>query len=195
MPNLRCCNFEISNNKSQEECDVIKSPQNDFIQFKKLIEYLNNNNFIYFESSIPSNFSYLVCDQIKLQGHESIFVIKPKMKKKRPSKKLRRRLRNQIRKNNILLIEKFVKNEREKQGKKKKLELKIIEQKKKEQLEKEKLKKQHLVPVCPICLEKIENMQDKTIISLNCGHLLHTNCYQNLIKFNSSCPCCRTPII
>ena len=47
MPNLICCNFEI-NNKSQEECDVIKSPQNDFIQFKKLIEYLNNNNFIYF---------------------------------------------------------------------------------------------------------------------------------------------------
>ena len=43
---------------------------------------------------------------------------------------------------------------------------------------------------CSICLEKIENDDDKTILS--CNHVYHTSCIKTSIEYNNKCPYCRS---
>ena len=45
---------------------------------------------------------------------------------------------------------------------------------------------------CPICLDKLKN---NTIINLKCGHVIHDNCYNQLIKNSYKCPLCFKTIL
>lgn len=44
---------------------------------------------------------------------------------------------------------------------------------------------------CVICIEDINNTNHYTLI---CGHILHKDCYENLIKYQYICPTCRKKI-
>jgi hypothetical protein len=45
---------------------------------------------------------------------------------------------------------------------------------------------------CSICLEELKN---GTLINLSCGHIIHSNCYRELIKSSYKCPLCSKTII
>jgi hypothetical protein len=40
---------------------------------------------------------------------------------------------------------------------------------------------------CSICLDKLEG---EMVIQLNCKHVIHKECYEELIKFSNKCPMC-----
>ena len=42
---------------------------------------------------------------------------------------------------------------------------------------------------CPICLENYG--KNKKLIKLNCGHIIHSECWNQWKKHKSSCPLCR----
>lgn len=48
---------------------------------------------------------------------------------------------------------------------------------------------------CPICLEPLD--QKPTVSLPSCGHVLHSRCYEQMIKFcvQSACPLCRAPLL
>lgn len=44
---------------------------------------------------------------------------------------------------------------------------------------------------CPICIDKLS---DSELCTLKCGHVIHYECYVDLIKFSSKCPNCAKTI-
>lgn len=48
------------------------------------------------------------------------------------------------------------------------------------------------IDCCPVCFEKFE--QDDEVILLKCDHFYHSDCVNNFILYNTSCPVCREEI-
>ena len=198
MPEISCCRFtDLELNSKYKSIDDL------IVDLKVIIMCQTKNNpyaMLYLKSNMPSNFDKQY-EEIPLLDYESLLVIKPKKIKNRPSKKLRDRIRNQAKKKNEQLVQEFQKNLK-KRLENEQLEKKRLEneqQLEKERLEKKRLEKEqqlekeNLMLECPICLEKI-NQENKLIKYLKCGHLLHAFCYEKLLEYEPSCPCCRTPI-
>lgn len=47
---------------------------------------------------------------------------------------------------------------------------------------------------CVICMEIEHEIDKNNFIKLNCNHLLHEHCLSDWIKYNQTCPVCRSPV-
>jgi len=48
--------------------------------------------------------------------------------------------------------------------------------------------------ICPICIDEINENENKNISVTECGHTFHTSCLLNSIKRNNTCPMCRNKL-